>query len=197
MLVGMVCGPTVHLQRDRRAFFLSPSQSKEVQSSRIPRHLMAKSLGISAPGAGVYINRDTLGHLSANLGQMAEETAKHIAAWQTSLNSLAQVALESAITLDSLLATPRRCLCYCSHHLLHLRQHLGEGELHPENNFQKAMWLQDVKKAWSSKRPVPLAPLRTRQLLPLRFLDGYYFRHTYYSPFPGDQMTRGMQRCLL
>lgn len=41
----------------------------------------------------------------------------------------------------------RRCLCYCSHHLLHLRQHLGEGELHPENNFQKAMWLQDVKKA--------------------------------------------------
>lgn len=41
---------------------------------------MAKSLGISAPGAGVYINRDTLGHLSANLGQMAEETAKHIAA---------------------------------------------------------------------------------------------------------------------
>ena len=46
------------------------------------------SFGNLTPTARVYVNRDTIHNLSATIGQIAEDTAKSIAAQHTSLNSL-------------------------------------------------------------------------------------------------------------
>ena len=41
----------------------SPLQSQEIHVSRIPRQLVAKSLGILVPRPRVYVNRNILGNL--------------------------------------------------------------------------------------------------------------------------------------
>ena len=61
-------------------------------------------LGISICSAVVYVSREMIRNLSVTIGQIAEDTAKSIAAQQTALNSFAQVVFDNKVALDFLLA---------------------------------------------------------------------------------------------
>ena len=75
---------------------------------------------------------------------MAEETAKSIAAQQTSLNSWAQVALGNKIALDFLMAK-KGGVCTIAHTVCCTYINTsGEVEMLLEKISQNAKWLQDV-----------------------------------------------------
>ena len=79
-------------------------------------------------------------NVSAAIGQIAEDTAKSIAAQQTSLNSLARVVLDNRIALDFLLAKQR--LCAVAHPTCCTYVNTsGEVETQVNRIIEKATWL--------------------------------------------------------
>ena len=85
-------------------------------------------------------------NVSAAIGQIAEDTAKSIAAQQTSLNSLARVVLDNRIALDFLLAK-QGGVCAVAHTTCCTYVNTsGEVETQANRIIQKATWLQDVRK---------------------------------------------------
>lgn len=56
-------------------------------------------LSIFLPSTGIYVNRDMIHNFSSTTGPIIEDTAKSLAAQQTSLNLLAQVFQDNSIDL--------------------------------------------------------------------------------------------------
>ena len=96
--------------------------------------------------ARVYVNRDMIHNLSATIGQIAEDTAKSIAAQHTSLNSLTQVVLGNRIAQDFLLAKQGEVCVMANNTCCTYINTSGEVETQVNRILQKATWLQDVHK---------------------------------------------------
>ena len=96
--------------------------------------------------ARIYVNRDMTHNLSATIGQIAEDTAKSIAAQHTSLNSLTRVVLGNRIAQDFLLAKQGGVCVMANNTCCTYINTSGEVETQVNRILQKATWLQDVHK---------------------------------------------------
>ncbi|KAF4021733.1 hypothetical protein G4228_013551 [Cervus hanglu yarkandensis] len=103
-------------------------------------------LGNLTQTARVYVNRDMTHNLSATIGQIAEDTAKSIAAQHTSLNSLTRVVLGNRIAQDFLLAKQGGVCVMANNTCCTYINTSGEVETQVNRILQKATWLQDVHK---------------------------------------------------
>uniref|UniRef100_A0A8C6DEC4 Uncharacterized protein n=1 Tax=Moschus moschiferus TaxID=68415 RepID=A0A8C6DEC4_MOSMO len=99
------------------------------------------SFGNFTPTARVYVNRDTIHNLSATIGQIAEDTAKSIAAQHTSLNSSTRGFPGNRIVHDFLLAKQGGVCVMANTTCCIYINTSGEVETQVNKILQKATWL--------------------------------------------------------
>uniref|UniRef100_A0A8B9YEI7 Uncharacterized protein n=1 Tax=Bos mutus grunniens TaxID=30521 RepID=A0A8B9YEI7_BOSMU len=118
-----------------------PSHDKRMILAVYEDNIGQSSFGNLTPTARFYVNRDTIHNLSATIGQIAEDTAKSIAAQHTPLNSLTRVFPGNRIVHDFLLAKQGGVCIMANTTCCVYINTSGEVETRVNKILQKATWL--------------------------------------------------------